>query len=364
MKIARIEHHAVAVNQGGSWVFVQVHTDAGLTGLGELNPSAPRGMCLDALGAIGDALKGSNPLQTEDIHRRFPSADLDRPTVHALSAIEQALWDIRGQVENCPIHELFGGACRDQIRLYANISRILVDATPEEFAGNAMRAVADGFDAVKIAPFANPRFADDRPGDIDHGIACARAVRQAIGSDIDLLVDCYGRHTREEGVAIASALRELNLFWLEEPVADDDVQGYLAVREIAGSTPIAGGERFMFHQGFEPALKHQTMDIVMPDATVVGGLAELQKVATAASSHGIQTSPHGPFGPVVVAAHVQAMAAHADFQILEYAWGQVPWRADLLHPIEAVGNGYLPVPNKPGLGCTLNMDVVEAHRLH
>lgn len=360
MRITRVEHHGVEVNKGGSWVFVQVHTDRGLTGLGELNPSADRRKCLEAIGQIATQIAGDDPRRIDAILDRLPVSVGDRPSVHALSAVEQALWDLHAQAEGCPIYELLGARCRDQIRLYANISRILVHSTPEEFAGNATRAVAEGFDAIKIAPFSNRRFAADREGDIANGIECARAVRAAIGPDVDLLVDCYGIFTREEGLRIARSLDALNLYWLEEPVEEDDVEGYLAVRKATSAT-IAGGERFMRAAGFEPALRHRMMDVVMPDVTIVGGIRELYRVAQAASAHRLETSPHGPFGPITVAAHVQLMAAHPDFQILEYAWGQVPWRADLIEPRETVENGRLAIPDRPGLGFSLNPAVVAAH---
>ncbi len=119
----------------------------------------------------------------------------------------------------------------------------------------------------------------------------------------------------------------------------------------------------MLRCGFDQTLEEEMMDVVMPDATIVGGLGPLWEVAEAAAGRGLQTSPHGPFGPVVVAAHVQAMAAHAEFSILEYAWGQVPWRADIVHPRERVEGGGTAVPSGPGLGRRMNTYVEEETRL-
>jgi len=363
MKITCIDIHAVGVNQGGSWVFVQVHTDhSAISGLGELNPSAPRAACLTAVRQMEEVLKGRDPRRITAIVADLASTALQRAQVHALSAIEQALWDILGKSLDAPLHALLGGRCRDEIRLYANISRILIDSTPEEFAGNAARAVADGFDAVKIAPFANPRLRHDPTADIAHGIRCARAVRQQIGPQIDLLVDCYGIFPEEQAWEIAAGLQDLDLFWFEEPVADDNIAGYQALKANCGMR-LAGGERLMWRQSFWPLLEHQMMQVVMPDVSVVGGISELMHVAAMAEARGVLTSPHGPFGPVIFAAQAQAMAAHPGFQILEYAWGQVPWRQDLIVPSETVVNGRLAVTEQPGLGIELNMEVVQAQRL-
>lgn len=362
MKITGLEIHAVNLNNRSSWVFVQVDTDAGISGLGELNPSAPRPACLAAVRQMGETLEGEDPRRIEALTAMFDPVKLDRPGVHALSAIEQALWDILGKSLEVPVHVLLGGRCRDQIRLYANITRATHEGTPEEFARNAAGAVADGFDAIKLAPFGNARLRMDRSRDIEHGIRCARAVREAIGPQVDLLVDCYGLYRASEALEIAAALRELDLFWFEEPVADEDVEGYLEVKSRC-NMQIAGGERRMLRQGFWEVLERRMMNVVMPDVTIVGGLAELKKVAAMAEARSIATAPHGPFSPVIVAAQAQAMAAHPGFLILEYAWGEVPWRRDLIIPAETPRDGRMAVAERPGLGVELNMEVVEEYRL-
>jgi L-alanine-DL-glutamate epimerase-like enolase superfamily enzyme len=119
----------------------------------------------------------------------------------------------------------------------------------------------------------------------------------------------------------------------------------------------------MFRRGFREVVERKTMDVVMPDVTVVGGIGELMKVADLAETWGIPTSPHGPFGPFAIAAGVHAMAAHPGFLILEYGWGEVPWRDELTIPGERIERGRIQVPDRPGLGLDLNLDVVAAHRV-
>jgi galactonate dehydratase len=362
MKITDIDIITIQVNRRETWVFVHVDTDVGLRGLGELNPSAPRAECLAAVRQFAEIFIGQDPRRIAYLTASCGPTLLDRNGIHALSALEQALWDILGKSLNVPIHALLGGRCRDQIHLYANITRATSELTPEAFVRRAQGAVADGFDAVKIAPFSGG------PGPIDDfavaadGIECARAVRRAIGPDIDLLLDCYGLFTIDVALKIAAALDDINLFWLEEPVAADDYAAYLRLKAQTGLR-LAGGERFMLRQGFWNLMAHNAVDVIMPDVGIVGGIAELDKVASMAEGRGMVTAPHGPFGPVTVAAGAQVMAAHTGFLILEYAWGLNDWRPALTIPSEVVTNGSLLLSDRPGLGLELNPDTVEQYRV-
>ncbi|MBI2951527.1 hypothetical protein HYY27_05495, partial [bacterium] len=154
----------------------------------------------------------------------------------------------------------------------------------------------------------------------------------------------------------------LDLFWYEQPTPESDVGACLEVKRRCGLR-VAGGEQRMLRQGFREVLERGMMDVIMPDVTAVGGIGELKRVADMAGAYGIPTSPHGPFGPVMIAAGVQAMAAHPDFLILEFGWGEVPWRSDLIAPSERIERGRMAAGDAPGLGVELNMEVVEAHRV-
>lgn len=362
MKITSIDTITIQVNTRETWVFVHIDTDASLRGLGELNPSAPRTKCLTALREFAEFFIGQDPRRISDLVASCAPTLLDRVGIHALSALEQALWDILGKSLNAPIHALLGGRCRDQIHLYANITRATFELMPEAFVRSAKGAVGDGFDAVKIAPFSGGSGLIDDVSMAANGIECALAVRQAIGPDIDLLLDCYGIFTIDVALHIAEALADVNLFWLEEPVAEDDYAGYLRVKAQTGLR-LAGGERFMLRQGFWDLMNRNAVDVVMPDIGIVGGIAELDKVASMAEGRGMVAAPHGPFGPVTVAAGAQVMAAHTGFLILEYPWGLNDWRADLTIPSEPVANGSFTLSDRPGLGLELNPDTVEQHRV-
>ena len=361
MKITHLELDTVQVNERETWVFVLMHTDAGLTGLGELNPSAPRLPCIKALYRLGQRLQGRDPRRITALYADLSAEASDLVAVRALSALEQCLWDLLGQSLQVPLHVLLGGACHETILLYANITRATPSLTPEAFANSARGAVADGFSAVKLAPFAGPR----PIAGIDHleeSLECVRAVRRAVGADVDIMLDCYGLFTARAALELVEALADVGLYWLEEPVGNDDWEGYLHVKERC-PVALAGGERYEFLHGFWPALDRQIFDIAMPDVGVVGGISELDRVASAAESRGIRISPHGPFGPLTLAASAQVMATHPGFLTLEYPWGLNDWRAGLVEPAERIEGSYYHLPGRPGLGAALNPEVLAARRV-
>ena len=361
MEITRLELTTVQVNQRETWVFVLLHTNAGLIGLGELNPSAPRRACIERLQQMGQRLQGRDPCSIAALFAELSAAPLDLVGVRALSAVEQCLWDILGQWLQVPLHVLLGGTCHNSIRLYANITRATPTLTPEAFAHSARGAVADGFSAVKLAPFAGPGPIEDIDS-LERNIECVRAVRDAVGPKIDIMLDCYGLFTAPAALALIGALEDVGLYWFEEPVADDDFAGYLQVKENC-PVPLAGGERYEFGKGFWPALERQIFHIAMPDVGIVGGIGELDRVASMAECRGIQVAPHGPFGPVTLAASAQVMAAHPGFLVLEYPWGLNDWRAALVEPAESISHSHYHLSGRPGLGVALDPEVLAAHRV-
>lgn len=363
MKITGIKTHAVHINHRGDWTFLVVFTDEGITGFGEVNPDGAKCGSINFLNGIESLLIGSDPGQIEQILRMLSSSPIRSSEVMALSALDQALWDIKGKAMGVPIADILGGRCRDAIPLYANINRATTDRSPAGFARNAEAAVDDGFRAVKLAPFDGMDMGIDRATDAKTGIACMEAVRAVIGPEVGLLIDCHSHFTARGGCEMFDALKDLDLYWYEEPVPDKDHEGYRIIRDHI-NVPLAGGENLMYREGFWPVIDKELMDIVMPDVTIVGGLWELKKVAAMAESRRIYTAPHGPFGPIAIAAGVQAMATHPSFQILEYAWGEVPWRHELVEPEETIDNGRILVSDGPGLGITLNMEAIETYQLN
>ena len=365
MRITHIEPVVVHVNHRGDWVFVLVHTDAGLMGLGEASHNTNDRLALATIRQYGERLAGHDPTHIQTLWGAMAGRHDGRVAHTVVSAIEQALWDILGQSLGVPIRTLLGGAVRDRIRLYANINRHVRDRSPEGFARAAEQAVAQGFTAVKLAPFDEVRAPDQvrtGPGaSWRPGVERVRAVRAAIGEGVELLVDCHSRFDESGALAVAEALADCRLYWLEEPVPHTAPD---ALARITARVPMptASTESVFGLEAFAPFLTRRVVDFIMPDVKHCGGILELSRIAAAARANGVLVAPHSPSGPVSTAAGAQAMAAATNFSILEYAWGEAEWRADLLEPAERIENGYLLLPEGPGLGHRLNMEVVDAHR--
>ncbi|MEX1019578.1 MAG: mandelate racemase/muconate lactonizing enzyme family protein [Litorilinea sp.] len=364
MKITAIESQRVRVNQRGDWVFVLVHTDAGLTGIGEASHSSNDAVCFLVLDQFNQQLMGKDPRQIAAIRQLLRKVDGGRVYNTALSAVEQALWDILGQHLETPVHALFGGAVRDRLRLYANINRHVRDRSPAGFAQAAHQAVAEGFTAIKLAPFDELRAADHtrtgpqaawRPG-----VERVRAVRKAIGDTVELAVDCHGRMELSEAIIVGQELGDCNLFWYEEAVRHTQPSDLQRLTQ-AVPMPTASTESIFGILAYRPFLVERVVDVIMPDVKHCGGLLELAEIAAAARMHGILVAPHNPAGPLSTAATAQVVSTINNFYILEYAWGEVDWRASLLEPAERIEDGYLILSQAPGLGHRLNPEAVAVH---
>ena len=353
---AGIEIFRVRVNRLGNWVIARVRTSAGISGLGDASHSGRGDPSAAKLNEYAGWMTGRSIYDVEWLRQRaHPEvARHGRAASCALSAIEQALYDIQGQAAGVPTYQLFGGKLRGTVRNYANINRSSEGREPAAFAKMAGSAVAAGFDAIKLAPF-DGMPANGSAAEIEAhtrlGVDCVRAVREVIGSDGDLLIDAHSHFDRVRGMDLLRRLEPLNLFWLEEvarPVAD------LAALNQAAPMPTAGGESlFGLRENFE-YIRAGAVDILMPDVKYCGGMLELKKVAAMAEGAGMPVSPHGPASPVGNAAAAQVCVGLPNFQILEFSHGETDWRSELIDPPETLAKGMLAVSERPGFGIRLN----------
>ena len=356
LKITDIETEVVQVNHRGNWLFVKVHTDNDTIGIGEASHGRDDNHVRHTIDTLKPTLIGWNPFQLESFRQRF-YRDTESHTYHtALSGIEQAMWDLIGKTLNVPSYQLLGGKFREKVRLYANINRATVDRSPFGFAKNAERAVAEGFTAIKCAPFDDISVANISRGSLTPviclGIDRIRTIRAAIGGDIDLMVDCHSRFNPGIIIKVAKELEDLQLFWLEDAVSLNNLDAFAHMSRSVG-IPIATGERLRTLTDFDRLLTETHVDYILPDVKHVGGISGFKKIATLAAARNVMVAPHNPSGPVATAASVQCMASVPNFAILEYAWGEVEWRADLTEPPEKIVNGFIEVPDRAGLGITL-----------
>jgi galactonate dehydratase len=197
---------------------------------------------------------------------------------------------------------------------------------------------------------------------VDAGVAAVVAMREAVGSGVEIMIDCHSFFDVERAVAVASRLEPQRLTWYEEPVAPERVDETLAIKTRIRQ-PMAGGEVLWGVSGFAPLSQRRAVDVIMPDVKHCGGLLELTRIAAAADAAGVMVSPHNPSGPISTAASVQIAAGMRNVNFLELQYGEVEWRHELLTPPERFVNGQIAVPGRPGFGIALNEDAIRRHAL-
>ena len=357
------------------WLVVRLKTDAGLVGLGEAsdafgfaNTTADDAMRMRTqLSSFFELINGRSPFEIESYRQRGEAmARKGLVPATAFSAIEQALWDLAGKALDVPTCVLLGGKVRDVLPVYANINRATDPRTPAGFAAAARRAVADGFRALKAAPWdgfpppGSPEAEIMRA--VDNGIASVAAMRDAVGPDIAIMVDCHSFFDVERAVRVAERLEPYNLTWYEEPVPPEKVDDTVAIRRRIRQN-MAGGETLFGLTGFAPLARRKAVDTIMPDVKHCGGLLELTRIAAMAAEEGVMVAPHNPSGPVSTAASAQVCAGMKNVNYLELQYGEVGWRSDMLVPPERFINGTIRVPDRPGFGIELNEATIRARSL-
>lgn len=365
MKISHFDIVKTSVTSKGDWIWIAIHTDEGLVGYGEATQSGNDAMTVLALRHFEKELVGQDPSNIISLWQQmvYPktvfSGDMGRVGQTAISAIDQALWDIKGKALGTPVWQLLGGKLRDKIRVYANLNRGIFDRSPAGFATAAKSAIGAGFNAIKCTPFDEVDYKKaDRAGvdaDIDIGIARLAEVRNAVGSDVDLLVDCQGRFDYPTAVSVIEKLKPLNPFWVEEPVPEEQTQSLATLSKQSG-VRIAGAETLFGRAAFTHALERGATHVIMPDIKHCGGISEMMKIAAIAEMYQVSVSPHSPAGPISNAAGLHVAAAMPNFLALEYAFGEVDWRTDSCIPKEVISEGFMEVPTAPGLGVVPNMN--------
>lgn len=365
LKLTAAELLPVRATPRTVWLLIRLRTDAGIYGLGEASdafgiyattPENAAAMRVELARQFAP-LAGRSPFDIEYFRQTAKLENLLARTVH--SALEQAMWDIAGKALDTPVHALLGGKTRDRLPVYANINRTAKPRTPDGFAATAKRAVADGFRALKLAPWDN--FVDSETF-VQQGVDCLFAVREAVGPEVQIMTDCHSFFTVPRAVAVAKKLEPLRLSWYEEPVAPENTAETLAIRR-AIRQEMAGGEFLFGVREFAPLCRDKAVDVIMPDVKHCGGVLEMTRIAAMADSYGVSVAPHNPTGPVATAASIQLCAGMKNFRILEMQWGEVDWRGELVRPAEQFRNGTIEVPEAPGFGIMLNEELVQSKRL-
>lgn len=348
MKITKLETILVQPR----WLFLKMHTDAGIVGYGEPVVEGRALTVQQAVKELEEYLIGQDPRRIEHHWQAIYRHSFYRggPVLtSALSGLEQAMWDILGKSLGVPVYQLLGGACRDRIRMYAHVH----GSSPEEAAAAAKARVAEGFNALKTGIGICPARQIESPGFVERLAERFGAMRAAVGPEVDIAIDFHGQISPALAVRLAKALEPHHPMFIEEPCLPENVDAMVTVARST-SIPIATGERLFTKWGFREVLEKQAAVVVQPDLCHAGGILEGKKIAAMAECYYAGIAPHNPLGPISLAACLQLDACTPNFLIQE----QVSLGDGYLKKPFQLVDGYIELPTAPGLGIELDDDLV------
>ena len=380
MKITGITPWLIKSNASywGEFLFVEVTTNEGITGWGEITSTtkiANRALCA-MLMQISKDLVGEDPARIEHLwhrtFRRFTYMGSRGAAVECVSAIDIALWDIRGKALGQPIYEMLGGKVRDEISLYTHPDQRKF-TTKEGVVREIRDIVESGNTGLKFDPYPYQRGGDEqRNGYLDgqmtrkderEAAELTELIRQTAGPDVDVLIDAHGRFDVPTAIRLCRSLEEAGqIDWFEEPVPPESFNALKQVRDKV-SAAISWGERGHTKWDFVPILEGKLADFIMPDVTWTGGITELKKISALCEAYYIPVSPHDAAGPINVVAGAQVMMTVPNFYKLETSeWNLSKYNPMIDTPLDN-SNGALKLTGKPGLGVEMNRDYLENNRI-
>jgi galactonate dehydratase len=342
--------------------YVLVETDTGHTGVGEARVVGKTHTVAQYLLDVRRHIVGHDPHDIEALYRRLTLLDFGSAgevVMTGLALIEMACWDIIGKEAKLPVYQLIGGKVRDKVPAYAN-GWYTVDRTPEGFSTAAKRVTAKGYRAMKFDPFGNGDLELTRP-EFRKSTAIIEAVRDAVGPDVELLIEMHGRFAPHQAVEIAREIERFHPSWIEEPCRPEDVP---ALKYVAAHTsiPIATGERLYRAASFRELFEERAVHIIQPDINQCGGLYEVKKIASTAETYSVVVAPHNVAGIVSTTAALHLMATLRNGKILEHFNDFVDESIKQCgSPYPQVVNGDFALPQGPGWGVTLNLDFIRSN---
>ena len=359
---------------GRYFLFIELLTDEGITGIGErIAGSAFSGRLEDLKSQVnlvkelvGQIVLGEDPLNTELIWDKMYGTwhDLRHPSLYAtpvISAIDMALWDIKGKVANLPIYQLLGGQYHKKLRAYAYMPDIDFDKHPEKAGEVALQLLEEGNTACKLDPFMPLHPIRDIPlWKIEHAAKIFQSIRDAVGNRLEIAIGTHGQMPTYSAIRVAHYLEPYHPFWFEEPIMPENIS---EMARIAAHTniPIATGERLVTKYEFSEVLEKQAAQILQLDVGQCGGITEAKKIAGMAEAHYAMIAPHMYCGPVVFAAAIQLDVSSPNFLIQEANMG--PLHKKIFKEPLVFENGYITPPSGPGLGVEFDQEVLKAHQV-
>jgi galactonate dehydratase len=363
MKITRLTTFIVPPR----WCFLKIETDEGIDGWGEPVLEGRAHTVAAMVDELSDYLIGKDPRQIEDHWTVMYRAGFYRGGgIHmsALAGIDQALWDIKGKHLGVPVYELLGGRVRDKVRVYnhsggGKMKDMYERSDPAEFAETALVVKEMGYTALKF--MAVPRTEPvEGVESVKHAAKVVEAVREAVGPEMDLMVDLHARCWPAMAIQYCHALEPYGLLFFEEPCPTEDIEATAQVTRQS-RIPIATGERLVTRTQFRELFEKRAAHIIQPDLTHCGGLWEARKIAAHAETYSIAVAPHNPNGPISTAVTVHFALSTPNWIIQEMLTSDVPWRNEVLINPSVVENGYIMPPTLPGLGIDVNEAEAAKH---
>ncbi len=340
-----------------NWIFVELETDTGVVGVGEASLQYKDAAVMADLRKFGEFLQGRDPRRIEHLwtsmYRRVTWTG-GPVTMSAISAIDLALWDIKGKVLGRPVYALLGGPTREAVPTYANGWFEGAESTGA-LAGAARDVADEGYRGVKFYPFLGEQVID--PDRLQKGVDAVGAVRDAVGSGCEIAVDIRGRLNRWSAERVAKGLTAYDIAWLEEPVLFDNVDALVTLaRQI--DVPVATGEQLFSRWDFEPLLNAQAVGIIQPDICHAGGISELTKIAAAAQTHYTSVAPHNSNGPISTVASLHLDMAIPNCFMQEVFVNYLDRYDELLTSSIQLEDGLARPPAGPGWGTELEADAI------
>ena len=346
------------------YLFVQVHTDEGIVGLGESGAWGYLEASGEVVKSFREYLIGKDPLRIEHhwqvLYRctHFRGAAI----MGALSAVDIALWDIAGKYFGVPSYQLLGGKCREKARVYGHV----IGSTKEELLRGCVQAKAEGYTAVgHLTPFLdesrNVPYYKTHTDKIQDAIQTVAAYREAVGDEVDLCIEIHRRLDPAEAIVLGRAIEPYRPFFYEDPIRPDNID---AMAEVAQkiAVPIATGERIHTIYEFEMLLARNAVQYVRPDVCMAGGITHCKKIAALAEAHYVDVVPHNPLSPVSTAACVQLAACIPNFALQEYPRGEgEPPKSEIVSGALTLEDGFLIIPDTPGIGVELAEGAAEKY---
>ncbi|MFN8443380.1 MAG: mandelate racemase/muconate lactonizing enzyme family protein [Caldilineaceae bacterium] len=365
MKITKVTPMILGT-QWRNLVHVKVETDEGIYGLGESRPLNKHETLVGYLNDITERyIIGSDPFEIERLVRRLTVEDYGRPgevVMTGAAVLEMACWDIMGKALNQPVYRLLGGAMRDKIKAYGN-GWYTVERSPQEFHAAATRAIAKGYRALKFDPFGAGFYEMERTEKL-RSISLVEAVRDAVGPDVEILIEMHGRFNPATAVEMTRELAQFKPSWVEEPVPPENLAALKKVMDAVAplAVPVATGERLHTMFEYRELFELHACDIIQPDISHFGGIYNTKKLAAWADTYYMLVAPHNVGGAVSTAAALHLAACTPNFKIQEHFNDfDEDYVLQAAPGLPKVVDGYFPLPTAPGLGVTLDEAVFEAH---